>query len=91
MEKLRLEYDMNVGPDDIRFRTEVADFMQEYKNLNPARRSPEEEGEGVEYENDINKMAPPSHRDYAKTRPAPPLSTADSARFGTAPIYAPRQ
>ena len=31
MERLRREYNSNVGPDDIRLRTEVQDFMQEYK------------------------------------------------------------
>ena len=43
MKKLRLEYDTNVGPDDIRLRSEVQDFMQEYKGLNPARNGPEED------------------------------------------------
>ena len=43
MERLRKEYNSNVGPDDIRLRTEVQDFMQEYKAQDPIR-VPDEEG-----------------------------------------------
>ena len=42
MERLRKEYNSNVGPDDIRLRTEVQDFMQEYKAQDPIR-VPDEE------------------------------------------------
>ena len=91
LERLRLEYDMNVDPDDIRFRTEVGDFMQEYRNLNPGRRSNEEDGNNVPFDSSINDMPKEPYIDYAEERPPPPLSTADSARFGTAPMYAPKQ
>ena len=85
MRTLREEYDTNVGPDDIRLRTEVQDFMQEYKAHNPIRTGPDEDP--VEYSNPDNDFAPQSHREYSEPRPAPPLTTEDSARFGTAAKY----
>ena len=90
MKKLRQEYDTNVGPDDIRLRHEVQDFMQEYKALNPERNSPEEEVTEL-FTFEQGEMAPQSHREYADPRPAPPLSVDDSAKFGGAAMYPPRQ
>ena len=42
MRKLKQEYDTNIGPDDIRVRTEVQDFMKEYRAQDPIR-VPDEE------------------------------------------------
>ena len=90
MRKLRLEYDTNVGPDDIKLRHEVQDFMQEYKALNPERNSPEEDVNEL-FTFDKGEFAPQSHREYLDPRPAPELNVEDSAKFGGAAMYPPRQ
>lgn len=45
LEKLREEYDINIAPDDVRYRKEVGDFMSANKEHNPARVRDEEEGD----------------------------------------------
>ena len=83
MERLRKEYDSNVGPDDIRLRTEVQDFMQEYKAQDP-KRVPDEEPTEL-FTSDLFEFAPQSHREYAEPRLAPTITVEDSAKFGGAP------
>ena len=86
---MRLEYNMNVGPDDIRYRTEVQDFMQEYKDQDPIRNPPDAPMELPE-EDEWN-MLPEGRRDYHGEYPHlteklyPDINVDDSARFGNAP------
>ena len=89
MRKLKQEYDSNIGPDDIRVRSEVQDFMKEYRAQDPIR-VPDEEPPTL-FTSNMDEFTPLSHREYAERRPAPPLTVEDSAKFGNAPAYPPKQ
>ena len=83
MEKLRKEYDTNVGPDDVTFKPALKEFMVENKQHNPERVA-DEDPTGDFYSSHWDELVDIPDRDYAPKRPAPPLTTEDSAKFGDA-------
>ena len=48
LEKLREEYDGYMGPDDVRYKNQVQEFEQEFKDQSPARVVDEEDGDFLE-------------------------------------------
>ena len=87
MEKLRQEYDTNVGPDGIRARDEVGDFRSEYKQHDPLR-VPDEDGESDVYSSIWEeKVRDVGDRHYAPAPPTRILSVDDSAKFGSGKPY----
>lgn len=80
MERLRREYNSNLQADDIHYKNQVADFMQEFKQHNPLRVPDMEEGDI--YEGPFEENAPIGEREYMEPPVAPPLSTEDSIKFG---------
>lgn len=49
MDRLRLEYDTNPQPDDVKYKPMVVDFMRDAKEYNPARVVDLEEGDVDNY------------------------------------------
>ena len=83
LDKLRLEYDTNRGPDDIGLKREVGNFVKDYKQHYPGRVY-DENGESDDIENPWAAIEiEPSDRDYIPERNPAPLTEADSARFGS--------
>ena len=81
MERIRKEYDSNASPDDVKFKPQVASFMQDFKEHDPIR-VPDEDGETDNYSSPWDEIVDIPDREYGLPRPAPPLTTDDSAKFG---------
>lgn len=83
VDKLRIEYNTNRGPDDITYKKEIGSFQQDFKQANPDRVL-DENGETDDIQNPWAAIEiSPEDRDYQPERYVPPISLADSARFGT--------
>ena len=83
LEKLRQEYDTNVGPDGINYKPQLKEFMEDNKQSNP-QRVIDDDPETDFYSSQWDELVDVPDRKYAKPRPAPPLTTDDSAKFGSA-------
>jgi len=82
MDRLRLEYDTNLNPDDVRLKPLVVDFMREGKEFNPARVVDLSEGDVDLYEGPFEEEVPREKRAYFAPEPAPTLTINDSLKFG---------
>ena len=87
MEKLRQEYNTNIGPDGIHARTETGDFMQAYKDKDPIR-IPDEDAETDVYSTHWDQnVRDVGDREYGSRTPTRTLGLEDSAKFGDAKPY----
>ena len=89
MEKLRQEYDTNMGPDGIRAHTEIGDFQQAYKQHDPVR-VPDDDAESDVFHGPWEgKHKDVGEREYGPQRSATikTLGLEDSAKFGSGKPY----